>query len=73
MEFAEADNPSDVLDVVMMPAYGDTYVVDLDDDGTADLDFTFMVGQGDPGRVEWLVNRSLVFERVSQPRSGSRD
>lgn len=61
------------IDAELVPVFGDTFVVDLDEDGVYDLDFTFIVGQGNPGRVEWLVNRSLVFERVARPRPGSRE
>jgi len=72
LELWQVDNPFNRGSGRLVQAFRDTYVVDLDGDGTYDLDLTFLTSEGTPGRTSWLVNRSVVFQREVAPRWGRR-
>jgi CubicO group peptidase (beta-lactamase class C family) len=50
----------------------DLYLADVDEDGTPDLDLTFLTSAGTPERVRWLRMRPLVGTPQVAPRSGGR-
>jgi CubicO group peptidase (beta-lactamase class C family) len=45
------------------------FLVDIDDDGAPDYDFTF-IGHGAPARINWLRSRILVGSSRHAPRPG---
>ncbi len=68
VDLVNPDNPLDHLAAPLVPAFWNTFVIDYEGDGVYDLDLTFHLGEGTPGRVEWLVNRSWVGARAVPPR-----
>jgi len=52
--------------------YHDTFVVDLDGDGAAETDLTFIAGPGSPGATRWLRYRYAVGGRQPGVRLGPR-
>jgi CubicO group peptidase (beta-lactamase class C family) len=50
----------------------DLFLADVDEDGTPDLDLSFLTSAGTPERVRWLRMRPLVGTPQVAPRSGSR-
>jgi CubicO group peptidase (beta-lactamase class C family) len=48
----------------------DVFLVDVDMDGSADLDLTFITSPGPPEQLKWLRMRPLVGYRQTPPRVG---
>jgi CubicO group peptidase (beta-lactamase class C family) len=58
----------DGITVELFQVYPETFVVDEDGDGHADIDLSFVAGHGDPPRVEFVRNRHSVGTRRADPR-----
>ena len=54
--------------VELLQVYPETFVIDEDGDGAADVDLSFVANHGDPPRVEFLRNRHAVGTRRAEPR-----
>ena len=63
-------DPSFLYVTELVQAYLDTFALDSDGDGWADLDFTFCSSGGKPGFQRWMRNRVIVGERRLTPRAG---
>ena len=50
----------------------DVFYVDIDQDGSYDLDLSFLISAGTPGQLRWLRMRPLVGSPQRPPRSASR-
>jgi len=63
-------DPSFIYLTELFQAYLDTFRLDSNADGRADLDFTFCARGGKPGFQMWMRNSQIVGERVLSPRTG---
>jgi CubicO group peptidase (beta-lactamase class C family) len=58
----------DGVTVELYQVYPETFVIDADGDGAADVDLSFVAGHGDPPRVKFVRNRQSVGTRRVDPR-----
>ena len=53
--------------------YGDLFYVDVDNDGSYDLDVTFLTSTGPPEQLRWMRMRPVVGYPQEDPRSSERN
>jgi len=63
-------DPSFFYRTELVQAYLDTFLLDSNDDGRTDLDFTFCSRRDKPGPRMWMRNHQIVGERQLVPRAG---
>jgi CubicO group peptidase (beta-lactamase class C family) len=68
IEFSGLGPPQPTYTTEMEQAFLNTFMVDSDADGSADLDVTFIPARGVPARPIWLRNRNVVGTRRHQVR-----
>jgi CubicO group peptidase (beta-lactamase class C family) len=71
LEFSGLAPPQTTYVTEMEQAFLDTFMIDSDADGSADLDVTFIPARGVPARPIWLRNRNVVGTRRNELRQRS--
>jgi hypothetical protein len=68
IEFSGLTPPQTTYTTEMEQAFLNTFLIDSNDDGSLDLDLTFIPTRGVPARPTWLRNRNAVGTRCHELR-----